>query len=417
MACRSVLFDGVNRILEKHFGMIPESVIYEGAVLVPSHLGSDCVELAKSVLSEETGLGEVFSTEDVSRRIQSIVIATVREGRSRTSELVERLCTRIEQIDEAKLVLVPLQGITLEEPITQIGPFCIRLMDAEAIGEATALWKAAIDRTTNTPEHKAATKTFTDERLTEELLGCVCLEVRICADNIRAERVAVQQAATLIDLLRYGSSGLHHKSQNLAIGFHGDSLLGICRRYILPLGRSDATMRSFRTGPFRAFNLNGEGLQVMHKLGVQEIAWASQRTPSQFETAILRAVHWFAEARIQPTLEYEIVTLAIALESALAVPGKRGHGKNALAEAVAVVLTDSPTERMHLFEATKAALWSRGDVVHQGASAAELDGIAPFRNAVQRFIATAIQLTVKFQTTQELLLWVDAQNSGLCKGK
>jgi len=39
----------------------------------------------------------------------------------------------------------------------------------------------------------------------------------------------------LIDLLRSGSSGLHHNSMNLAIGFKGDGVPGIYRRYVLPL--------------------------------------------------------------------------------------------------------------------------------------------------------------------------------------
>jgi hypothetical protein len=61
--------------------------------------------------------------------------------------------------------------------------------------------------------------------------------------------------------------------------------------------------------------------------------------------------------------EYELVTLAIAIEAACAVAGQENHGRNILAEAVAVLLSDDETDRKRLFDLTKAALWKRGDVV------------------------------------------------------
>jgi len=82
----------------------------------------------------------------------------VREGTSRESDLIESLCTRLGQKDEAKLVLIPLEGITLTEAAVEIGAFRLRLMNDEAIAEATALWNAGIDRTTNTPDQKAIVK-------------------------------------------------------------------------------------------------------------------------------------------------------------------------------------------------------------------------------------------------------------------
>ena len=388
-------------------------MIYNGAVLTPSGLLPDCSELANTILLREPGLIEVFSAEDISQRIKSIVITIVREGTSRTSDLIERLCARLECKDEAKVVFIPLQGITLTEAVTQVGPFSLRRMDDEAIAEVDALWSAAIDRTIDTPEQKAASKKEFGAHLESNLRGCVCLEVRLCADLIRAQTVAAEQAAALIDLLRYGSSGLHRKDMNLAIGLKGDALPSLYSRYILPLGASDASNPTFRTGPFGTLVLDRESLQVMNSLGVQKLAGVLQRSTSQFEATVLRAVHWFAESRMQTRPEYEIVTLAIAVESALAVPGQENHGRNILAEAVAVLLTESPVERRSLFDLTRTALLNRGDVVHRGVDAVEWEGLKKFRNVVQRFITATIHSIERFQTTAELLSWVGTKNSGL----
>jgi hypothetical protein len=415
MGYLNLLSYGITNIVEKHFGSIPERVIYEGAVLKPSELPTDCTELAKTVLAAEPGLNEVFSAEDISRRIESIVIDIVREGTYQKSDLVEVLCTRLDKKNEAKLVLIPLQGIKLVEPVTQIGPFRLRLMDDEAIAHALALWNAAIDRTANTPEEKSAFKDSHAKEFDSDLQGTVCLEVRLVADIKRAETVAVHQAMALIDLLRYGSSGLHHKSMNLAIGFKGDGMPGIYRRYILPVGESDAIIPSFRTGPFGALVLDANSLQVMGDLGVQKLAGVLERRTSQFETAVALAVHWFAESRMQTRPEYEIVTLAIALEAALSIQGQQNHGRNILSEAVAVLLSDDPTERTKLFDLTRVALWNRGDVLHHGANVLEWDELKTFRNVVRAFIAKAIHSTERFQTTAELLSWVASKNSGLVK--
>ena len=417
MNCRSLLSGGITRIIENHFGNIPKHVIYEGAVLTPSELPTNCTELAGAVLASESGLNEVFSVEDISRRIESIVIEIVREGTCRKSDLVEHLCARLEQGDETKLVLIPLQGITLAEPVTQIGPFRLRLMDDHAVSEAVALWNAAIDRTSNTPDEKAAFKTLHATQFDSDLRGCVCLEVRLCADIKRAEAVAVQQATALIDLLRYGSSGLHHKRMNLAIGFKGDGVPGIYRRYILPVGESDAIIPSFRTGPFGTLVLDANSLRVMGDLGVQKLASVLQRHTSQFEAAVIRAVHWFAESRMQTRPEYEVLTLAIAVEAALAIPGKEGHGRNILAEAVAVLLTESAVERNNLYDLTRKALRNRGNVTHSGIDDVEWGGLEAFRIVVLKFISTAICSIERFQTTAELLTWVASKNSGLFERK
>jgi hypothetical protein len=115
--------------------------------------------------------------------------------------------------------------------------------------------------------------------------------------------------------------------------------------------------------------------------------------------------------------EYEIVTLAVAIESALAVPGKEGHGRNDLSEAVAVLLSENSDHRKGLYDLTREALRQRGDVVHRGAASAEWEGLKSFRNIVLRFLATAIHSTDRFKTSAELLSWVASQDAGLVKGR
>src|SRR6266436_4785415 len=106
MAYRSLLLDRIPDLVHKHFGKVPECVVYRGGLPVPLDVGLDCKELAKTVLSEEANLAEVFSVEDVARNLESIIVTTVREGTNRIADLIDRLCNRLEMRDEWKLVLI-----------------------------------------------------------------------------------------------------------------------------------------------------------------------------------------------------------------------------------------------------------------------------------------------------------------------
>jgi hypothetical protein len=128
------------------------------------------------MLTEDTDLAEVFSSKDIAQHLESIVVSTVREGTGCTHDLIEQLCSRLEKRDEWKVVLIPLQGIKLSERAVDIGCFRLRKMDTNAIEESTGLWNAAIDRTTNTPDQKAAAKELFAVELERDLLGTVCLE-------------------------------------------------------------------------------------------------------------------------------------------------------------------------------------------------------------------------------------------------
>lgn len=414
MQSRTILFSGVNAIIEKYFGVIPQYVEFDGAVLIPDGLTFDCKDIARSVLANQPVLEEMFSESDIARRIESIVIDTVREGSCRTPDLIDGLCTRLESRDEWKLVLIPLQGIKLSEAITDIGPIRLRTMDDSAIDEALGLWRAAIDRTSNTAEQKASAKRVLGDDLEKALRGIVCVEVRVCADIGLAENVAIQRATLLLDLLRYGSSVLQ---SNPAIGFKGDALPGLYRRYILPLGTSDAINPNFITGPIGDLLLDRASLERMERIGVQKVAATIQHSPSQLETAIRTGIHWFSESRIQIKPEYEIVTLAIAIESALATTGGEGLGRNVLSEAVAVLLSDDDRERKALFNLTREALQQRGGIMHHGKRDLEWDRLHQYRSVVRRFLTAAIESTDRFQSTTDLLSWVKSRNSELTDQK
>ena len=101
--------------------------------------------------------------------------------------------------------------------------------------------------------------------------------------------------------------------------------------------------------------------------------------------------------RLKP--EYEIVALAAAIESALAVPGPNNHGRNALLKVVAVLLSENPDQRKNLYDLRREALWKRVKSYIAEPTPAEWERLDVFRNGVLRFMAAAILSTKRFKTT------------------
>ena len=90
-------------------------------------------------------------------------------------------------------------------------------------------------------------------------------------------------------------------------------------------------------------------------------------TPTEFEEAVLQALHWYADAWLQPSLDNELLGLVTALETFFT----RGRGMTGqIAEGVAFVEysglppDDLLSARKHVVERVRLLYNLRGTVTH-----------------------------------------------------
>ena len=413
---RKAITDEVAALVKKHYYLTHKGEEnYIGAVLLDPDVQQGYEELAGRLLRELPEYRERFAFEDISQRLKSVVTETVRSGEYSKSEvLMNQLWERLENADERKLCYIPLTGVKLNGPELEIGKFRLRQMDVAAIGEAILLMEASIDRTLSSTAIKETVKEQECKEMMEHLSDSVCLVVPVSADTLKADQISMRDAATLLDLLRFTIPVLY--PNNIAgVGLKGDGRAGMYRRYTLPVGHSDGQFKAYWTGPFGDFEINEKAMEAMKALGVLKLADALRRSLSDLEVAVLRAIHWFAESQVQRTVDYELVSLVVALESLFELDHQSKRKTDTICEATAVLLDSEETTRITLFRLVRNACFYRGEVVHQGDDAAEYTEIVALRQIVHRLIAVVCQRSDEFRASKDVLVWVQQQGADLTK--
>lgn len=385
----------------------------DGGVVISAAVQEGYEGIAKRLLQELPAYRDRFSFADITKRLRSLVTAIVRGGSESEGEaLIGRFWARLENQDERKVCYVPLDGLKLSTPRVEIGKFNLRRMDDNAIAEAVSLMEASVENTLNSPDSKEASKKLLAEEMRKELKDTVCLLVPVDCDIQKADQTAVRDALLLIDLLRFVIP-VHNNADVIGVGLKGDSRAERYTRYILPLGHSDSSFRSYRRGPMGGVNIDDKLLATMEALGVMKLISRLGGQLSALEKALLRAIHWFGESEIQKTVDYKLVTLIIAVEALFeldqSLPGKT----NAICESTAVLVRDDAAGRKDVVLLMRDACFFRGEVVHQGDDAAEYLEIKKLRQTVHSLITVVCNRADEFSSPKDVLGWVGRQGAKL----
>jgi hypothetical protein len=164
-------------------------------------------------------------------------------------------------------------------------------------------------------------------------------------------------------------------------------------------------------GPRYPFDLNEDAERKLREKGFWAfgdlIATAAvDRTP--FETALMTALHWYADQVRQPAPANKLLSLTIAAET-LFPSGGRGRIAFGCAEGVAFVLETDPDGRRHVRQSFRSLYNRRGDVAHEGSTVVSEREVWTLANLVAGTLLSLVGRRGEFETTQDLADWVDSQ--------
>jgi hypothetical protein len=130
---------------------------------------------------------------------------------------------------------------------------------------------------------------------------------------------------------------------------------------------------------------------------------------SDFEKAILRAIHWFSLAEKQPGNENKILALITCLETFLT--SEYGNPiRNTVAEGSAIILEKTLDSRKYIKQRINEFYKQRSSISHGGGSKNILDSdIAELKKLVQLFIQNMIKRRSEFKARKDVLEWIDDQ--------
>lgn len=362
---------------------------------------------SSSIQSEITRLADAmgkpwlerFSASYLHDRVRQLALDLAAEpigGETRARFLA--LLAELDAFSERKLCIAPVEGITVasDDPVV-FGPFVLRRATQNELDRIHALTAEAVSGSANTPSEQVDIASELRRDAEESLASSVLLEFEVTAETKQAHAIFIEKAAMLMDLLQM-STRIAEFCRSARIGLRGHPHSGSYSAWILPLNSGGFYQPNKRTGGIGYLSLHDGNLFLMRRAGVMRLAEALGREATLLESALLRAVHWYAQSTLQEHVGHETLCLVVSLEAVLSSSSGRAN-----AESVALLVGSNPQQRWYLDSLVREAYLARNLVVHEGKSGHAFSRQEEFRTVVREFIATVIRLCDEFQTPHDLI--------------
>lgn len=307
-------------------------------------------------------------------------------GRSKEEILNElnSVLGHIANFDKEVLVYIPIEGLKLEFDNLKIGEITFKKINQSSFLEIAGVHGIESD--------------------------WLFAEFGTLAEPYRALERAQEEAELAMDILRYALASLRGSNESYAIGIEGEVGKTISRYPIIESADSsgDIYCLEVKRG-ISNIVINLE--RVLEDSGANEIVNILNMGSaiSDFEKAILRAVHWFSLAEKQLGNENKLLALITCLETFLT--SEYGNPiRNTVAEGSAIILANTLENRKYVKQRINEFYKQRSSISHGGGSKNILDSdIIELKGFVQSFIQAMIKRKNEFQTRKNVLEWLDDQ--------
>jgi hypothetical protein len=366
-------------------------------------------------LLQKHGWHEKYSEEFVRKALDAMIARAVCS--SHTGGLAEEVKKLVEGYDgfsQEQVVYVPLAGIHLGVDSVSIGRVELKTMTGQMIqpiGDAIA---HVIDEGPSAQDVKPGAKERCG-RTIRELRGHVCAEYRVVAEPVRALELAVRDTRRAVELVRYAIPAVDEHSLHPKVGLYGEVLPRAVRPAVVLSSDHRRFYLSQRVvGPPMRLRLDAACLAKMRELGVFEASDLLRKPRNlltDVEEAVLRGIHWMADAIDQVELEHALLSLMTCLETYL-TPGGREPIGAAVAENVAVALAQSLGARKAIKRTVKKLYGKRSGLSHGGKESVLRSDVDTVLLLAGSMTVWMIQNRRRWRTRGELLSWLEDQRLG-----
>jgi hypothetical protein len=239
----------------------------------------------------------------------------------------------------------------------------------------------------------------------KDFLGKPLSEFKVIAEPERAFERAKEETRRALEILRFASKSIYPMSEDIRIGLEDERRYSSRPAFIL--SDKQTTFKRDSEGSPKSFEINSEARRAMEKIGVFTLSDILQkRRATNFEEALLRAVHWFSSALLQSELENAFLCMIIALET-IFTPKAGNPIANSIAEGVALILSKELESRKKIKNTVKNYYRKRSGVSHGGKKSILA---ADYFNLLYIVHKTIMELTKKaddFKSQESFLNWLE----------
>jgi hypothetical protein len=262
-------------------------------------------------------------------------------------------------------------------------------------------------QTAHTTQQKHALFKQSEEHYLSRIKDKVCAEVNVVAEAHRAEEIALDEARRVVDLLRFSILMLDNSDYKKVVGLQGE--VGENPRVAFAIKTDGTGYHQHASLVFHPFVLNEQVIDAMRRIGVFVLSDLLQKSePTDFETVILRAVHWLASAQSQFENENALLNLVTCLEAFLK-PAKDDPIAATIAEGVAILTATGLEERKHCKKRIKDFYSKRSTLTHEGSGKILSSDLKQLADIARELTVQMIRRKDEFPTQQALRNWIDDQ--------
>jgi hypothetical protein len=370
-------------------------------------LGDDAYgDLLKLVKALHGHYGSKYSEEHIHRELDDVLrrVLEVHSADIIQAE-IERIDQDFEAFNESHFIVVPLAGVELAINELQLGNVKLVRLQGDAAEALRARCRSVLTR--NTAHTEAQKEQIFKEIEGGELskvLGRTCATITVSGENHRAVEVALDETRRAVDLLRYLTLFIPGR-RKYSLGIQGE--IGDGKRTTVAIRTDEESVHYLGVANYDVLAIGQWHVELMKNLGILDLSDLLQKPQrTNFEQALIRAVHWLASGQAQFENENALLNFITCIE-ALLKPSAQEPITAAIAEGTAILIRKTLDERKEVKKQVKDFYQKRCTLTHEGEGQildADLRGLKKL----------ALELTVhlvgrrgEFTSQQQLRSWLE----------
>lgn len=370
----------------------------------------DQVEEFRDILNDlinKEGWGEKFSEKFIDDRLQKILVSLASEHKDETAaQHLLRLLEEYANFDTVHTVYIPLVGVVIPSSELELGNIRLVNITQPAIDAVLDNARSIIDQTTHTLQEKVSITQRYAEDISQNLTRRLFAVYQVNAEPSRALERGEEETRRALELLRFAAASFRSDNK-MVIGLAGEANRVL--RWSLAISEKHVSTNSRVIGAVVPLELTDDRLAHMEKIGVfvlSNVLRKAEADISDFERTLLRSLHWFSSAQTQGEPENRFLNLVTSLETLL-TPRDGNPIGTAIAEGVALLLSDNLADRKRVKRRIKELYQQRSAVSHGGKKPildSDLRELEVFSGSL---LMVLIHRRAEFSSQKALLDWLE----------
>ncbi|MCK4408708.1 MAG: hypothetical protein KAW67_01395, partial [Candidatus Eisenbacteria sp.] len=353
---------------------------------------------------EEGDWSDKFGRRFVENRITELISAARESEPAEFEGVFNTAIDALEDYSQENTVYVPLAGVTLDVPELRVGGVVLRTMTEQWAQETLK----ELDLPSESRKTAGGRAEIKEAPFLHRLVGNVCAEFKAVAEPDRARERAEEEARRVVDLLRYVVPAVKREYVRVATALDGEALSRSYRTSIaLSREGGSLTVASQVVGPLATLRVSDQALQRMEDVRFSAISGIlAKPDTTEFEDAILRGIHWIADALSQPEEGNALLSLITCLETFLSPRDGRPIAPS-IGEAAAVLILRNTDDRKWLKSRICSYYRQRSSVTHRGKLAVSAQGLHELLSVALSLTVWMVDKSGRFSSIKDLHDWLE----------